>query len=105
MNWKGRELGGFERALESVQEGFGRAVVPLQLPIGAEKQFRGGVDLLAMKALVYTPDGDGRAKTGEIPAELAGEEREAHEELGAKVGAGDGKMMEEVVVKGTPPQE
>src|ERR1700692_667494 len=62
VNWMDRELASFDRALKSVQEAFGRGVVPLQLPIGAEKQFRGVVDLLSMKALLYAPDGDGRAK-------------------------------------------
>jgi elongation factor G len=44
INWMDRELASFDRALESVQQAFGRAVVPLELPIGAEKQFRGVVD-------------------------------------------------------------
>src|SRR5437879_4011185 len=105
INWMDRELASFERALESVQEGFGRAVVPLQLPIGAEKQFRGVVDLLAMKALVYTPDGDGRAKIEEIPAELASAARDAHEKLVEMVAEGDDKLMEEFFEKGTLPLE
>jgi elongation factor G len=105
INWMDRELASFERALESVQEAFGRAVVPLQLPIGAEKQFRGVVDLLAMKALVYTPDGDGRAKTEEIPGDLSAAAREAHEKLVEMVAEGDDKLMEEFFEKGTLPLE
>src|SRR5580692_996621 len=105
INWMDRELASFERALESVQEAFGRAVVPLQLPLGAEKQFRGVVDLLAMKALVYTPDGDGRAKTEEIPAEMSAAAREAHEKLVEMVAEGDDKLMEEFFEKGTLPLE
>src|ERR1700681_4557273 len=61
INWMDRELANFERALESVEHVFGRNVVLIQLPIGREKNFRGVVDLVTMKALVYTPDGDGRA--------------------------------------------
>jgi elongation factor G len=105
INWMDRELASFDRALESVQEVFGRTVVPLELPIGAEKQFRGVVDLLAMKALVYTPDGDGRAKIEEIPAELASAAREAHEKLVEMVAEGDDKLMEEFFEKGTLPLE
>ncbi len=67
VNWMDRDLASFERALESLQQVFGRGVVPLQLPIGSEKGFRGVVDLIAMKALIYTPDGDGKAKVEEIP--------------------------------------
>src|SRR3984957_20611342 len=41
INWMDRELANFDRALESVQQLFGRSVVPIQLPIGREKNFRG----------------------------------------------------------------
>jgi len=105
INWMDRELASFDRALESVQEAFGRAVVPLELPIGAEKQFRGVVDLLSMKALVYTPDGDGRAKIEEIPADLASAAKDAHEKLVEMVAEGDDKLMEEFFEKGTLPLE
>ena len=60
INWMDRELANFDRAMESIVHVFGRNVVPLQLPIGAEKSFRGVVDLITMKAHVYTPDGDGK---------------------------------------------
>ena len=105
INWMDRELADFERALASVQEAFGRAVVPVQLPIGAEKQFRGVVDLVSMKALIYTPDGDGRAKAEEIPADLAAAAKEAHEKLVEMVAEGDDKLMEEFFEKGTLPLE
>src|ERR1700690_4676540 len=58
MNWMDRELASFERSLESLQHVFGRGVVPIELPIGAEKSFRGGADRIALKALTHTPDGD-----------------------------------------------
>jgi len=105
INWMDRELASFDRALKSVQEAFGRAVVPLQLPIGAEKQFRGVVDLLSMKALLYTPDGDGRSKVEEIPAEMASAAKEAHEALVEMVAEGDDKLMEEFFEEGTLPLE
>jgi len=105
INWMDRELANFDRGLKSVQEAFGRGVVPLQLPIGAEKQFRGVVDLLSMKALLYAPDGDGRAKVEEIPAEMAEAAKEAHETLVEMVAEGDDKLMEEFFEEGTLPLE
>ncbi len=69
INWMDRELADFDRALQSLQQVFGRGVVPLQLPIGAEKSFRGVIDLVSMKAHLYQPDGDGKAKIEEIPAD------------------------------------
>src|SRR5271170_4875787 len=49
LNWMDRELASFERGLDSLQHVFGRGAVPIQLPIGAERNFRGVVDLVAMK--------------------------------------------------------
>jgi elongation factor G len=105
INWMDRELASFERALGSIEQVFGRGVVPVELPIGEEKNFRGVVDLVAMQAHVYTPDGDGRAKTGEIPAEMAEAAQKAHEKLVEMVAEGDDKLMEEFFEKGTLPVE
>ncbi len=105
LNWMDRELASFERALGSLQRVFGRGVVPVQLPIGAEKSFRGVVDLVAMKALMYTPDGDGKAKIEEIPADLAEQAKAAHEALVEMVAEGDDELMQEFFDKGTLPVE
>jgi elongation factor G len=105
INRMDRELADFGRSLASVQQAFGRTVVPLQLPIGAEKQFRGMIDLVTMKALVYTLDGDGRAKLGEIPADQAAAAKEAHEKLVEMIAEGDDKLMEEFFEEGTLPVE
>jgi elongation factor G len=103
VNWMDRELASFERAIESLQHVFGRGAVPIQLPIGAEKKFRGVVDLVAMKALVYTPEGDGKAKLEEIPAEMAEEAKAAHEALVELVAEGDDALMQEFFDEGTLP--
>src|SRR5204863_3491422 len=50
INKLDRERSSFERALESVQEVFGRTAIPIHLPIGSEKDFTGIVDLVRMKA-------------------------------------------------------
>ena len=105
LNWMDRDLASFERALESLQQVFGRGVVPIQLPIGSDKSFRGVVDLIAMKALTYMPDGDGKAKVGEIPEELAEDAKKAHEALVELVAEGDDELMQEFFDKGTLPIE
>jgi elongation factor G len=105
LNWMDRELASFERALDSLQQVFGRGVVPIELPIGQEKNFKGVVDLIAMKALVYTPDGDGKAKIEEIPADLAEQAKMAHEALVEMVAEGDDELMQEFFDKGTLPVE
>ncbi len=103
LTWMDRELSSFERSLESLEEVFGRNVVALQLPIGTEKGFRGVIDLVAMKAHIYKPDGDGRPAIEEIPAALADEAKEAHEKLVEMIAEGDDEMMEEFFREGTIP--
>jgi elongation factor G len=105
INWMDRGLSSFDKTLKSLQEVFGRGVVPIQLPIGAQKGFRGVVDLVSMKALIYTPDGDGKAKIEEIPADMADEAKTAHEELVEMVAEGDDELMQEFFDKGTLPVE
>ncbi len=105
INWMDRELADFERAKSSIEEVFGRGVVALQLPIGQDKSFRGVVDLVGMKAHLYPPDGDGKAKIEEIPADLADQATAAHEKLVEMVAEGDDKLMEEFFAEGTLPLE
>ena len=105
LNWMDRELASFERSLASLQQVFGRGAVPVELPIGQERNFKGVVDLISMKALMYTPDGDGKAKVEEIPADLAEEAKAAHEALVEMVAEGDDELMQEFFDKGTLPVE
>src|SRR3981189_1366742 len=103
LTWMDRELSSFERSMESLEQVFGLNVVPLQMPIGAEKGFRGVIDLVSMKAHMYTPDGDGKATIEEIPAALADEAKEAHEKLVEMIAEGDDELMEEFFREGTIP--
>jgi elongation factor G len=103
LTWMDRELASFERSMESLEQTFGRTVVALQLPVGTEKGFRGVIDLVAMKAHFYKPDGDGKATIEEIPAALADEAKEAHEKLVEMIAEGDDAMMEEFFREGTIP--
>src|ERR1700729_4274894 len=103
VNWMDRELASFERTLKSLQDVFGRGVVPIELPIGQEKNFKGVIDLITMQALTYTPDGDGKATIGEIPADMAEEARIAHEALVELVAEGDDALMQEFFDEGTLP--
>jgi len=105
INKLDRERSDFQRALDSVQENFGRAAVPIQIPIGAERDFKGVVDLIRMKAFAYTPDGDGKGKESEIPAGLADAAQKAHEALVEMVAEGNDALMEEFFDKGTLPVE
>jgi elongation factor G len=101
INKLDRERSDFERALSSVQEIFGRTAVPIQMPTGKEKDFKGLVDLVRMKAYTYASDGDGKGKEGDIPADMADAAQKAHETLVEMVAEGNDALMEQFFDKGT----
>jgi elongation factor G len=105
INKLDRERSSFERALESVQSVFGRTAIPIHLPLGAERDFSGVVDLVRMKAYTYTADGDGKGKEGDIPPSLADVAQKAHEALIEMVAEGNDTLLEEFFDKGTLPVE
>src|SRR5437764_6740188 len=105
INKLDRERSSFDRSLESVQSFFGRTAIPLHLPVGSERDFKGVIDLVQMKAYTYTPDGDGKGKEGEIPGGLAEAAQKAHEALIEMVAEGNDALMEEYFDKGTLPVE
>src|SRR5213595_3846139 len=100
-----RERADADRVLESLTNAFGRTVIPLELPIGREKNLSGVVDLVRMKAYTYELGGNGKGKETEIPANLKAQVQEAHEQLVELVAEGDDKLMEEFFEKGTIPEE
>ena len=100
-----RERADANRVLESLTNAFGRAVTPLQLPIGSEKSLSGIVDLVRMKAYTYEMGGNGKGKEGPIPADLAAAAKDAHEKLVELVAEGKDELMEEFFETGTIPEE
>ncbi len=101
VNRLDRERSSFERTLESLREAFGRSVVPITLPVGAERGFQGVVDLLTMQALTYLPDGSGAVKAGPIPAALEAEATAARETLVEMVAEADDALMARFFDEGT----
>jgi elongation factor G len=105
INKMDRERASFSRTLESVQKKFGKNVVPIQLPIGEEKDFKGVIDLVSMKAYKYPTDGSGKYELTDIPAESKSEAAEWREALIEKVAEGDDTLMERFFEQGGLSQE
>ena len=103
INRLDRDRADFQRTLDSVQKAFGRAAVPITIPIGEEKDFKGVVDLVRMKAYTYTSDGDGKGKEGDIPADLAEAAKAGHDALVEMVAEGNDALLEEFFAEGTLP--
>ncbi len=100
-----RDRADMNRMLESVTAAFGRNVVPVQLPIGSEKNLSGVVDVVRMKAYSYEMGGNGQGKEIAIPANLAEAAKAAHEKVVELVAEGNDALMEEFFDKGTIPDE
>ncbi len=105
INQMDRDRASFERTLGALGEAFGRSVIPVQLPMGEERSFKGCIDLVRMKAAAYDANGSGKAKETEIPAEYAEAAGKAHEALVEMVAEGNDALMEEFFEKGTIPVE
>lgn len=100
-----RERADANRVLESLTNAFGRTVIPLELPIGSEKNLNGVVDLVRIKAYTYELGGNGKGKEAAIPADMEKAAQEAHEKLVEMIAEGNDALMEEFFEKGTIPEE
>src|ERR1044072_3029297 len=105
VNKMDRERASATRTLEALQKKFGKNVVPIQVPMGEEKDFTGVIDLVAMKALKYASDGSGKFDTIDIPAEHKATADEWREKLIEKVAEGDDTLMERFFEQGGLSQE
>ena len=86
----------FLSVVQQIKEKLGSNPVPVQLPIGAEENFSGIIDLIRMKAIVYYPDGENgtRFETEEIPANLKEEAEEYRAKLIEAVAEVDDTLLE-----------
>jgi elongation factor G len=105
VNRMDRDRANAERVLESLINAFGRNVIPIELPIGSEKNLTGVVDLVRMKAYTYELGGNGKGKETEIPANMRAQVQESHEQLVELVAEGDDKLMEKFFDAGTLGEE
>ncbi|MGZ7078724.1 MAG: GTP-binding protein, partial [Thermoanaerobaculia bacterium] len=105
VNKMDRERASFARTLDALQKKFGKNVVPIQLPMGEEKDFIGVVDLVGMKAYRYPADGSGKYETIDIPAQYKDAAADWREKLIEKVAEGDDTLMEKFFEQGGLSQE
>ena len=101
INKMDRDNASFERTLQSIEDSFGRTPIPIQIPIGAEREFSGVVDTVANKAYRYARDGSGKFQETEVPAELKDQVKSAREKLVEMVAEGSDELMEKFFSAGT----
>jgi elongation factor G len=94
VNMLDRERADFFRTLDSLKAAFGPHVVATEIPIGAEHELRGVVDLIDMKAYAYEGDGRDNCSEIDIPDDLRPRAEEYREKLMDEVAEVSDELME-----------
>ena len=84
----------FHNVIQMMKDRLGANPVAIQLPIGAEDSFRGMVDLIRNRAIIYVDDLGTRSDETEIPAEMADQVAEFREKLIEAIVEHDEALME-----------
>jgi elongation factor G len=92
VNKLDRENTSFDTALDSLRQQFGVKVVPLQIPIGEQANFKGVVDLVTQKG--YTFEGGNKVQEIAIPADLKEKISSYREQLIESAVESDDELME-----------
>ena len=98
----------FDMSVGTIKERLGATPLPVQMPIGAESDFVGFVDLINMDAKVWSGDDDSlgaKWETVEIPAELADRAAEMRSELLETVAETDEELLDEYLTNDNLPND
>jgi elongation factor G len=94
INKMDRTGANFFASVQSMRDRLGANPVPIQIPIGAEDNFRGVVDLVEMQAIAYKDDLGQQFDVGEIPEELVEQAQEYHHQLIDVISHFDDEVLE-----------
>ncbi|HKV97839.1 MAG TPA: elongation factor G [Gammaproteobacteria bacterium] len=94
VNKMDRAGANFFRVYKQIQERLGAKPVPIEIPIGAEENFKGVVDLVKMKAIYWDDSTQGmRFEEQDIPAELQAQAKEWHDKMVEAAAEGSDALM------------
>ncbi len=92
----------FLRVVEQVRERLGASPVPIQLPIGAEENFKGVIDLIGMRAIYWDESNMGTTyEAREIPEEYLADAETWREKMIEAAAEADEDLLERFVEEGT----
>jgi elongation factor G len=100
VNKLDRENANFFRAVEQAQEMLDDAVIPMQIPIGAQREFKGIISLRRQRAWLVSDKRDGSYVEESIPADMVGMEQEWREKLVDKIAATNDDLIEKYLEGG-----
>ena len=106
VNKMDRTGANFERVVGQIKDRLGARPVPIQIPIGAEEDFEGVIDLVKMKAIYWDTENMGTTyEARDIPAELVDEAQAALEFMIESAAEGSEELMEKYLEGGELTQE
>jgi elongation factor G len=94
INKMDRTGANFFAAVQSMRDRLGANPVPVQIPVGAEDEFVGVVDLVEMQAVIYKDDLGKEREIVDIPAELTEQAHEYHHQLIDAISHFDDEVLE-----------
>jgi elongation factor G len=94
VNKMDRERANFDQVLSDVQEVLEIKPLPLTIPIGAEDNFKGVVDVLKKKAFLYEKDGSGSFREGPVPDDMQDTLEEVYNKVIEDLAEVDDALME-----------
>jgi len=101
INKMDRTGANFHRVVEQIEKRLGARPVPIQLPIGAEEDFEGVIDLVRMRAIYWDVENMGTTyEARDIPSGLVEEAQAAHEQLVESAAEASEEMMEKYLENG-----
>jgi len=100
-----KERADFFRAVGDMEKYFCKNSLVLQLPIGLEDKFSGVVDLIRMKALVFSQDGSGKIEEKDVPADMKDQAAAYRKKLVEQIAETDDSLLEKYLDKGDLSQE
>src|SRR6266545_2955704 len=100
VNKLNRENANFFRTVEQAQQMLDDAVIPMQIPIGAQREFKGIISLRRQRAWLVSDKRDGSFVEADIPAEMEGLEQEWREKLIDKIAATNDDLIEKYLEGG-----
>jgi elongation factor G len=101
INKLDRDNASSDRSIASLEEAFGRGSVPIQIPLGIEKEFSGIINILNNKAYRYSRDASGKFQEEEVPAQYKDEVAQRREKLTEMVAESSDALMEKFFADGT----
>jgi elongation factor G len=105
LNRFDRDRASLDRSLEALRRDCGRAIVPVQLPIGEGPTFTGVVDLVQMTAFTFASEESGQVTEQQIPEGMTDQVNEARSQLVEMVAETNEALMEAFFADGSLTQE